>query len=200
MSVGEHCPVIQLCPTHFHTLCPFQCFFFLDKEQLGESIKLAAALGSVNWFYWVLLGFTGPCPTAALVPSVHKHTRGATPHFNLKHGNFCDFTEISLHWPPTFSFWLFLFLSSPWLLSWFAEEQNSEGQTLCGSFALQERTFFKLWAFFHHSAAVSHPSSPALSKGDWIWFALSSSSAWTLTQWNWAAWDEIILFIQKWNF
>lgn len=37
----------------------------MDKEQLGESIKLAAALGSVNWFYWVLLG---PAPLLLWFP------------------------------------------------------------------------------------------------------------------------------------
>lgn len=38
-----------------------------------------------------------PVPLLVCVPSIHKEPRGAAPHFLLKCGNFCDFTEVSLH-------------------------------------------------------------------------------------------------------
>lgn len=95
---------------------------FLDKEDSFHHswvnpAKLAAGFGVISvpsWFVWgcpfrgdgaaysqdVLdseLVLLVPVPLLVCVPSIHKQTRGATPHFLLKWGNFCDFTEIPLH-------------------------------------------------------------------------------------------------------
>lgn len=115
-----------LCPTQSHvsmSLCSVSIpMFFLDKEDSSHQswvnpAKLAAGFGvkSVpSWFVWGC-SFRGdgvvysqdvlddelvllvPVPLLVCVPSIHKQTGGATPHFLLKCGNFCDFTEIPLH-------------------------------------------------------------------------------------------------------
>lgn len=180
MTRGEHCPVLQLCPTQSHISTPCgHSNEFLDQEEQqgwinpgwqlfwGEICTQLLCLGLLFQGEWgcysqdVLdngLVLLVPIPLLLCVPSIHKQTTGAMPHFLLKRGNFCDFTEISLHWPPTFSFLasslLILFLA---LLLICRRAGVSQGQRTRWQFCPTGKNISL-------SAAVSHHSFPALSK------------------------------------
>lgn len=137
---------------------PIPELFFLDQEdsshQAGSSFGVRCAPSCSVWgcclrgkgvvySQGVLdteLVLLVPVPLLVCVPTIHKHTRGVTPHFLLKCGNFCDFTGISLRWPPAFGFIsLFILFFALFLIC--RRAGVSQGHKLCGNFAPQERTF-----------------------------------------------------------
>lgn len=196
--MGEHCPVLQLCPTFPHPV-PIPELVFLDEEdsshqQLGDPIRAGSSFGvrsAPSWFSGIGVVYSWdvldnelsrtlvPIPLLVCVPSIHQQTRGAAAHFLLKCGNFSDFTEnlsaLTSHLQPV-AFSLFI-LSLALFLVW-RRAGISRGQ----------RT---LWQFCptkeHFPVSSSFPSllpCPFQRRRLEVGFLRSPSRVWRLTQWN----------------
>lgn len=205
--MGEHCPVLQLCPTHFHTLCPFQSWFFWTKSSFLDGWIHPSCSGVRSapcWFVWASgnaqdvldteLVLLVPVPLLLWFP-VSINTPEEQHHILFSNMEIPVISQkplcIDLP-PPAFGFFSFypLLGSSPDL-----QKSRNVSRTKNSVAILPHGK-----EHFPGSRFPIPPALPLPKEEVEISFLLSPSSAWTLIQWNWAAWDEIILFIQKWNF